>query len=64
MIIQVRNDTIYYYDVVVCSSSNVTSGALYVSLKASIFLVFYSLQFVVVAVIVDWDGLPVCCDVC
>ena len=26
-------------------------------------LVFYSLQFVVVALIVDWDGLPVWCDV-
>jgi hypothetical protein len=31
--------------------------------RASIVLVFYCLQAVVVAVIVDWDGLPVCCDV-
>jgi len=28
MIIQVRYDTIYYYAVVRCSSSDVTSGAL------------------------------------
>jgi hypothetical protein len=34
-----------------------------VSLKASIFLVFSCLQVVVVALIVDWVGLPVCCDV-
>jgi len=34
-----------------------------VSLKTNIILVFYCLQVVVVAVIVDWDGLPVYCDV-
>ena len=34
-----------------------------VILKASTFLVSYGLQVVVVALIVDWDGLPVCCDV-
>ena len=32
------------------------------SLKASNFLVSQCLQFVAVAVIVHWDGLPVCCD--
>jgi len=30
MITQVRYDTMYYYDVVGCSSSDVTSGALQV----------------------------------
>jgi hypothetical protein len=35
----------------------------FVSLKASIVLVSYCLQFAVVAVTVYWDGLPVCCDV-
>jgi hypothetical protein len=34
-----------------------------VSLKASIVLVSYCLQVVVVAVIVDWDGLAGCCGV-
>ena len=33
------------------------------SRRASIVLVFYCLQVVVVAVIVDLGGLPVCCDV-
>jgi hypothetical protein len=33
------------------------------SRRASIVLVFYCLQVVVVALIVDWDGLPGCCDV-
>ena len=31
--------------------------------RASIVLVFYCLQIMVVALIVDWDGLPVWCDV-
>jgi hypothetical protein len=31
------------------------------SLKVSIVLVSYCVQVPVVAVIVDWDGLPVCC---
>ena len=33
------------------------------SLKASIVLVSCCLQFAVVAVIVAWEGLPICCDV-
>jgi hypothetical protein len=33
------------------------------SRRASIVLVFYCLQVVVVALIVDWDGLPVWCDI-
>ena len=48
--ISITNVMMYYNDVVGCSSSDVTTGALQV---------FYCLQFVVVALIVDWDGLPV-----
>jgi len=33
------------------------------SLKASVVLVSCCLQFAVVAVIVAWEGLPICCDV-
>jgi hypothetical protein len=51
----------YYYDVVGYSSSYITTCL--VCLKASIFLVSQCLQFVVVAVMVDWDGLQGCCDV-
>jgi len=60
MIIQVRYHTtsMYYYDMVGYSSSDVISSAL-VSLKANIVLVFYCLQVAVMPLIVDWDGLPV-----
>ena len=56
---EVHYDTMYYSDVAGYSSSDVTSGA---SLKASI-VSFSSCLQVVVALIMVWDGLPVCCDV-
>jgi hypothetical protein len=58
---RVRYGTIYYYDVVGYSRSDVKIRCL-VSLMASISLITWCL-YVVVALIVGWDGLPGCCDV-
>jgi len=61
LLYKVRHDTLYHYDAVGYSPS----GHLrcFASLKVSICLVCQCLQVLLVAIIVDWDGLPVCCDV-
>ena len=56
MIIQIRYDNMYYYDIQRCHFSCLAS------LKASICSVSLVFMVVVVALIVDWGGLSVCCD--
>ena len=54
-----KYDTMCYNDVVgPCHLSTYLA-----SLKTNIVLVSWCLQFVVVAVKLDWDGLPCCCDI-